>query len=180
LKGGGTDENAMEAALSLGSNLGNRMENLRRARAGIGKVPGVRLLASSSVYETDPVDVAAEHRDRKFLNAAVLVETELTPEALAGRLQALETALGRRRCADRNAPRVVDIDLLYVGAERRERPELRLPHPRWTERRFVVQPLADVAPDRVLPGETRTVREILAGLPAVPAVRLHSRDWKGN
>ncbi|MDD5704720.1 MAG: 2-amino-4-hydroxy-6-hydroxymethyldihydropteridine diphosphokinase [Kiritimatiellae bacterium] len=167
----------MEAILSLGSNLGDRRDNLVAACAALAQLPGTRLLASAPIYETDPVDVPAAFRDAAYLNTVIVLETALTPDALSEAAHTIEKRLGRVRGAERNAPRTLDIDLIACGPTVSDRPELRLPHPRALQRRFVVQPLADVRPDLVLPGATHTVREILASLPRVPAVRLAACQW---
>lgn len=167
----------MEVGLSLGSNLGDRLAHLRTAVQEIGQVPGVRILNTSAAYETEPVDVTPEHEDEPFLNAVVLVETSLPLEELAQAAHAIEDDMGRVRTSDRNAPRPIDVDILYAGDRVLTKETLTLPHPRWNERRFVVQPLADVRQDLVLPGETRTVGEVLSSLPETPKVVLYSLNW---
>ena len=160
-----------EIGLSLGSNLGDRLEHLKAAAGRIAALPGVRWRAASPVYETEPVGVRAEFKHLRYLNAVVIVAYEGALEALAGALHGIEADLGRRRGADRNAPRPIDIDIVYAGRERRSTPALEVPHPRWAERRFVAQPLADVRPDLVLPGRRRTVAQVLARLPGAAHVR---------
>jgi len=167
----------MEIGLSLGSNLGERLGNLTLARQKVAADRGIRVVAQSPVYETEPVDVRSEHKDRQFLNAVLIVESETPPNELLARLHQVECELGRRRVGDRNAPRTVDIDILYVGDRCRADSLLTVPHPRWTTRRFVVQPLADVRPDLILPGEQRTVSQVLLSLPQSPIVVLFSREW---
>jgi 2-amino-4-hydroxy-6-hydroxymethyldihydropteridine diphosphokinase len=167
----------MEFGLSVGSNLGDRLANLQQARTRLASVPGVRLLAQSPVYETEPVGVDPEDQDKAFLNAILILETDLPPRDLAARLLAIEAGMGRRRDAQRNAPRVIDIDLIYAGSLTIRTPDLSVPHPRWASRRFVVQLLADVRPDLMLPGERRTVRQVLQSLPEVPTVALFAADW---
>jgi 2-amino-4-hydroxy-6-hydroxymethyldihydropteridine diphosphokinase len=170
----------MEVALSLGTNLGRRMENLRAARAQLDAIPDSRVLEASPVYETEPVDVASEHQSDFFLNAIVLVETALPLPVFSRHIHHIESELGRVRAADRNAPRVIDIDIICAGTEHSTTTELTVPHARWAVRRFVVQPLADVRPGWVLPGETRTVRQVLDALPPEPVVRVYSLDWKAE
>jgi 2-amino-4-hydroxy-6-hydroxymethyldihydropteridine diphosphokinase len=167
----------MEAALSLGANMGDRLGRLKAARERLAALPDTELAACSAVYDTEPVDVRSEHADKAFLNAVVVLRTTLAPEALLDAVQRIETDLDRVRTADRNAPRPIDIDVLYVDGEQRADARLDLPHPRWARRRFVVQPLADVRPDRVLPGARRTVRNVLAVLPERPAVRKVAERW---
>jgi 2-amino-4-hydroxy-6-hydroxymethyldihydropteridine diphosphokinase len=167
----------MEAGISLGSNLGDRLANLARARDLIAAIPGARVVAASRVWETEPVDVLPRHRDKPFLNAVLVVESGLTPQALAAEMGRIESEMGRVRTADRNAPRVVDLDLLYAGRLRVDGPGLTVPHPRWSSRRFVVQPLCDVRPDLVLPGASGPVREALLALPDSPKVVLFRERW---
>ncbi len=166
-----------EAGFSLGSNLGDRLAHLAAARDRLAALPGARLLAQSPAYETEPVDVPAEYRHLPFLNAVVILEGSHDARAWLNDLHAIELALGRQRTADRNAPRTIDIDLLYVGGETIEKQNLTVPHPRWAQRRFVVQPLADVRPSLVLPDSRQTVANILAALPAEPVVTLFARTW---
>lgn len=172
-----SDSHNLEYGLGLGSNRGDRLANLRHARERIRRIEGVRILAASPVYETDPVDVSPAFRDSLFLNACLVVDYPGEPIELARRLHAIEDAMGRRRTADRNAPRVIDIDLLYAGDTLLESGELSLPHPRWHARRFVVKPLADIRPDLRLPGSTRTLRELDRALPDSPSVHRHAENW---
>lgn len=168
---------AREYGLSLGSNLGERLRNLREARERITGLPGVARVASSAVYETEPVGVRSEHRDRAFLNAVVVVTSRDDPGALARDLRAIEDAMGRRRTDDRNAPRVIDIDMIYADSTRIDTVELIVPHERWFERRFVVQPLCDVRPGLVIPGRADTVRDVLLSLPQASEVVPFAAQW---
>lgn len=167
----------MEFGISIGANLGDRLARLREARTHVAALAGTRLLASSAVYETEPVNVGPEHRDKAFLNAVLVVDSSLSPDAMGVALRGIEDAMGRVRTADRNSPRPIDLDVLYAGALVSAAPELTLPHPRWALRRFVVQPLADVRPALRLPGVGGTVAETLLALPAKPDVILLTRDW---
>jgi 2-amino-4-hydroxy-6-hydroxymethyldihydropteridine diphosphokinase len=168
----------METGFSLGSNLGDRLAHLSEARRRILTLPGVRCVAQSPVYETEPVGVKPEYRHLKFLNAVLVVESEQAPAWWLTALRRLEEDMGRNRTEDRYAPRPVDVDILYVGQERiRDPGRLEIPHPRWTIRRFVVQPLADVRPDLVLPGETLTVRERLSRLPDTEKIEKFAEAW---
>lgn len=155
----------MEIGLSLGSNLGDRLANLRAARDGVCRLPGVALVAQAPVYETEPVGVKPEYAHLKFLNTVLILLSERPAAELQRAFAEMEVSLGRVRGADRFAPRGIDIDVLFAGDLWMETDQLTLPHPRWARRRFVVQPLADVRPDLVLPGADRPVREVLAGLP---------------
>lgn len=167
----------METGLSLGSNLGDRLGYLREARERIAALPGVALLASGGVYETAPVGVLPAYAEMSFLNSVVIVDTEVAPDELGVELRQIEAEMGRVRTADRNSPRPIDIDVLFAGDLILDDEEMTLPHPRWCERRFVVQPLADVRSELVLPGFDKSVATVLAGLPGTPAVVLLLRDW---
>ena len=163
--------------MSLGSNLGDRLAHLREARQSIAALPDVEILASSPVYETEPVDVPPGFSDMPFLNAILLIHAVLDIGHLHDELMAVESRMGRRRSNERNAPRPMDIDIIYAGTLVLETGRLIVPHPRWADRRFVVQPLADVRPWLKLPAATRTVRETLETLPTHPAVVLFSDNW---
>jgi len=167
----------MELGFSLGSNLGDRLANLIAAKDHLLRVPGTRLAAQSPVYETTPVDVRAEFRNLKFLNCVLIAESDLLTEEWLSEIGRIETRMGRRRSPDRNSPRPIDIDILYAGGGIIDSGGLTLPHARWAERRFVVQPLADVRPNLILPGVGRTVREVLANLAGSEEVKLFSASW---
>ena len=155
----------MEIGLGLGSNLDQRLENLREATNRVIRLPGTHLLAKAAIYETEPVEVKPEYIPLEYLNTVIIIESSMELSALSEAIHGIEAALGRVRTADRNAPRTIDIDILYAGTIQRRDGILDLPHPRWAQRRFVVQPLADVRPLMRLPGDTRTITEILAQLP---------------
>lgn len=167
----------MEFAFSLGSNLGDRLATLREAARQIQALPGVRLLAAAPLYETEPVGVAPGTSQPLYLNTVLIVDAPDDPDALSNAIHAIEDALGRVRSDDRNAARTIDIDILYAGHTQRADGVLDLPHPRWSQRRFVVQPLADVRPDLIVPGTRLTVREVLAALPPGEAVKRLDIDW---
>lgn len=130
------------AVLGLGTNLGDRLENLRLAVAALGALPHTCVEAVSSVYETEPVGYADQPA---FLNAAAVVETGLSPRALLGACLGIEAAMGRRRTF-RNAPRILDIDVLLVEGVEMAEEELTLPHPRMAQRGFVLVPLEELFP----------------------------------
>jgi 2-amino-4-hydroxy-6-hydroxymethyldihydropteridine diphosphokinase len=167
----------VETAVSLGSNLDDRLSALQRARDQIAAIPLTRLTAQSPVYETEPVGVKPEYQPLFFLNAVVIYETDLDLREWFEQLRAVERRLGRRREADRYAPRTIDIDLLYYGDASVNEGQLILPHPQWNRRRFVLQPLADVRPDHILPGDSRTVGAILRALPPGEAVKMLTPEW---
>ena len=158
----------MEIGLSLGSNLGDRSAALIAAKNHIDNISSVTVVESSPVYETAPVDVSAEHEHLPFLNAVVIVETESTPQDLLEEFHRIERDMGRSSTAEPNAPRTIDIDIIYADDLEMDTPELTIPHARWHQRRFVAQPLSDVRPQLILPGQDRTVSEILADLPTSP------------
>ncbi len=167
----------MEVGLSFGSNLGDRLTNLSAARQRVLAVPGVHLLAASPVYETEPVGVQPEYQRLAFLNAVLIVASAATPAAWRTATAQIEAELGRVRTTDRFAPRVIDLDILFAGHEVLDEGGLVIPHPRWAQRRFVLQPLADVRPDLVLPGAAASVRQILARLPAGEKVVRFCETW---
>jgi 2-amino-4-hydroxy-6-hydroxymethyldihydropteridine diphosphokinase len=150
----------MRTAVAIGSNLGDRFENLSAARKRIGDLTDVQPpIVSSAIYETDPID--CEPGATKFLNAVVEFDYGGDPIHLLEQLRCIEESLGRGRDHPKNVSRTIDIDLLYCGDRQINNERLRLPHPRMHLRRFVLQPLADIRPDFVLPGQTKTVRDLL-------------------
>jgi len=166
----------MEFALSLGTNLGDRLANLQKAVAELEERLQPAYLLKSKVYETEPVGVQEAYRDLAYLNAVVVLDYAGTSRQLSAIIHAIEADIGRVRGPDRNAPRIIDIDILYAGNELSDSDDLTLPHPRWAERRFVVRPLADLRPELVFPLEQRTVADILHALPDTPAVTLYRAD----
>jgi 2-amino-4-hydroxy-6-hydroxymethyldihydropteridine diphosphokinase len=148
------------AYVGLGSNLGDREDFIKEALAAIGADPEIEIVRVSTVRETEPVGYVDQP---KFLNAAVLVETSLSPRELLDRLLAIELNLGRRRDGPPHGPRTIDLDLLVYGGEVVDEPGLCVPHPRLHERRFVLEPLAELTPGLVVPG-FGPVEALLAGL----------------
>lgn len=147
-----------QVAIALGSNLGDRNAHLRHAVDRLGEILG--RLKASFFYETAPEGV---HPQAPFLNAAVVGVSALSAEALLERLLAIEAERGRTRLYP-GAPRTLDLDLILVGDLTVSSPVLEVPHPRFRERRFVLEPLAEVAPELVDPVTKLTVRELLARL----------------
>jgi 2-amino-4-hydroxy-6-hydroxymethyldihydropteridine diphosphokinase len=146
------------AYVGLGANLGLREETLRRAIELLGAVDGVDVLAVSQLRETEPVGGVDQPT---FLNGAVAVRTTLDPRALLDVLLEIERSLGRVR-EERWGPRTVDLDLLVYGSEAVDEPGLRVPHPRLHERRFALEPLAELAPDLDVPGLGRVAAALAA------------------
>ena len=150
----------VEALLGLGGNVGDARRTLDEAITLLCGKSGIRLLARSSAYRTAPWGVEDQPA---FINACISVETSLTPRQILERAQAVENALGRDRGNERRwGPRPIDIDLLAYDDLKLQTPELTLPHPRLFERAFVLVPLAEIAPERIIGG--MRVREALARL----------------
>jgi len=145
------------AYLGLGSNLGDRHANLADAITRLA-CDTVRILRTSSIWETAPRDVLDQPW---FLNQVVEVESDLLPRQLFQRIQRIEREMGRQRRMPKG-PRLIDIDILLYGNAVVKSDDLEIPHPRMTERRFVLAPLAELAPDLRHPGSGQTVRELLA------------------
>ena len=166
----------MRTAVALGSNRGNRLENLRSARSAILDLANVKPpVLSSAIYETEPVD--CEPGADKFLNAVVEFDYESDPARLLEQLIRIEEAFGRRRDHLKNVSRTIDIDLLYNGDRNIEDQRLQLPHPRLHLRRFVLQPLADIRPGLVLPRQTKTVSQLLKELKECSEVVRFMDNW---
>lgn len=143
--------------IGVGSNLGNRVENFRRGEKLLRAADAIRFLRSSPVYETDPV---GGNGQGKYLNAVWEIETSLAPQDLLICLLRAEEAMGRRR-SFRNAPRTLDLDILFYDEALLETQDLVIPHPRLHERFFVLKPLNDLVPEWVHPKFGVTVREML-------------------
>jgi len=166
----------MRTGVALGSNIGDRLENLRAARKAIFDLADVKPpIVSSGVFETKPVD--CEPEAGKFLNAVVEFEYDDYPARLLEQLIEIEEALGRKRDHPKNVSRTIDIDLLYCGDQRINDEPLQLPHPRLHLREFVLRPLVDIRPDLMLSGQKKTVRELLAKVERSGQVIRFAEEW---
>jgi len=143
--------------LSLGSNLGDREKNLREAIDALTGA-GVRVLKISSLYETEPVDLREQPW---FLNCVVQGETKIPPTDLLRALRGIESQMGSKKLVPKG-PRLIDIDILLCGGESIDTPELQVPHPRMLQRKFVLVPLAEIAPSVKHPSWRGTAAEMLA------------------
>jgi 2-amino-4-hydroxy-6-hydroxymethyldihydropteridine diphosphokinase len=151
---------------SLGSNLGDRAKNLHQAIVAL-REPGIKVTRISSTYETEPVDYLDQPW---FLNIAVQAETELAPTALLETLRGIETKMGSKKEIAKG-PRLIDIDILLYAGDVINTPELQIPHPLMHLRRFVLEPLAEIAPDVRHPVSLLRATEMLARTPNTSAVR---------
>lgn len=162
--------------MALGSNLGDRLSNLIKARDSIGALDAVRHpLRASAIYETEPV--GCEEEAPKFLNAVIEFEYLNNPHHLLGELAAIEESLGRPESHARNASRLIDLDLLYFGQLEIETGDLQLPHPRMMRREFVLRPLADIDPGLVLPKQNEPVSALLHRSIVPGAVVRIASEW---
>ncbi|HUF61545.1 MAG TPA: 2-amino-4-hydroxy-6-hydroxymethyldihydropteridine diphosphokinase [Verrucomicrobiales bacterium] len=170
-------KDALPYGLALGSNLGRRLDHLRHARDRLLALPQSQAssLLAAAVYETLPVDCPPG--SRPFLNTVIELRIDLPPLSLLVIIQGMERRLGRVRTAVPNAPRALDIDLLYAGDAVLEHPQLVLPHPRLSHRAFVLVPLADIRPGWTPPGSTVAVLELLQRIPEPRGVTLYRRVW---
>lgn len=149
------------AFIALGSNLGDRELNLLRAIAEIGRLKDTKIREISGFYDTEPVGPAEQEN---FLNSVLLLETTLTPHELLAELQRIETEVFKRRRTVQWGPRTMDLDILFFDNLVIAEENLTIPHPRLHERRFVLAPLAEIAPDHVHPQSGMTVEKLLRGL----------------
>lgn len=147
--------------IGVGSNVGERAANCRRAIAALAACEDCVLDGQSPLYETEPVDLEDQPW---FVNAVVRIRTVSGPEVLFGKLKALERALGRKPGGPKSGPRVLDLDILFYDDMALETPELQIPHPRLHERRFVLQPLCALAPDLVHPVLGKSAHSLLEEL----------------
>jgi 2-amino-4-hydroxy-6-hydroxymethyldihydropteridine diphosphokinase len=167
----------MEIGFSLGSNMYNRKRLLMQAKNLLLSAPRTRFVTQSPIYETTPVDVQPQYAEMAYLNSVVIVESELPLESWLSYIGKIETNLGRVRSEDRNAPRPIDIDIIYADEQVVDSGGLEVPHPRWAERRFVVQPLCDVRPSLVIPDSRKPVSLILNTLPPDEGLSVLNEVW---
>jgi 2-amino-4-hydroxy-6-hydroxymethyldihydropteridine diphosphokinase len=167
----------MEIGFSLGSNLFNRKRLLMQAKNLLLSAPCTRYLDQSPIYETTPVDVKPEYKSMAYLNSVVIVESDLPLESWLSYIGKIEKNLGRERSDDRNAPRPIDIDIIYAGDQIIDGGGLEVPHPRWAERRFVVQPLNDIRPNMILPEMKKPVSMVLHSLPPDDGLSIFDERW---
>jgi 2-amino-4-hydroxy-6-hydroxymethyldihydropteridine diphosphokinase len=151
----------MRVGIAFGSNMGDRLANLRRGFQEVRRLhEGTReSMLVSSIYETSPV--GGEPGTGPYLNAVIEIDTTLLPSVLLDRLHQVESEMGRPAARPRNAPRIIDLDILYAGALVVRDPKVTVPHPRLTQRGFVLTPLAEIVPGLVLPGQSKSVAQLL-------------------
>jgi 2-amino-4-hydroxy-6-hydroxymethyldihydropteridine diphosphokinase len=171
------------AYIGLGSNLGNCRENLLQAWSRLGMVNGVKLLAISSPYRSEPVCMESENW---FINAAGSLQTSLEPEELLAEMLAVEASLGRKRALNgKPEDRLVDLDLLYWDERVSDDPRLTLPHPEIANRLFVLQPLAEIGPELCHPVTRKTSVEMLQDFlvkkqETGPGPQVHIMSWSST
>jgi 2-amino-4-hydroxy-6-hydroxymethyldihydropteridine diphosphokinase len=166
----------MRAGIAMGSNVGNRLSTLIAARASVLALAGVSgPCLSSSLFETEPIDT--EPGSGRFINAVIEVEYQGLPAALLEGLQGIEAAMGRPSKRPRNAPRTIDLDILYVGNLTLSTTSIVIPHPRLHLRRFVLEPLAEIRAELRLPGQQLTAGELLEGLVDPGVVERFPQQW---
>ena len=174
----GTSPDLLPAGISLGSNIGDRLNYLCAARERLRDLhEGIDSeFLVSPVYETEPVGCAPG--TESFLNAVIQMQSSREPEELLDLLQTIEGSLGRPGQRPKNAPRTIDLDLLFTDAGSFHHPRLTLPHPRLHRRRFVLQPLADIAGGVAIPPDNTTANELLVSLDSgEPALSMITRHW---
>lgn len=162
--------------IGIGSNLGDRLENLHRGvRRLLELLPSAQWLAAGPLFETEPIDCAPG--TQAFLNTVILIECDLPPHELRETTAEVEQWMGRPAEREKNAPRTLDLDLLFCGDHQINDAVLNLPHPQLAERRFVLEPLAAICGERVLPGQQKSISELLAQLPSDQGVVKLCDEW---
>jgi 2-amino-4-hydroxy-6-hydroxymethyldihydropteridine diphosphokinase len=166
----------MRAGIAMGSNIGDRLSALVLAREAVLSLQGVSgPCLSSSLYETEPVGTDSDAG--RFLNAVIEVGYDGLPASLLEALQEIEASMGRPSKRPRNAPRTIDLDILYVGNLTLSTTAIVIPHPRLHLRRFVLEPLAEIRADLRLPGQQQTAGELLRTLADPAAVQRFEKQW---
>ncbi len=166
------------AFIGIGSNLGDRAANYREAIKLIAAIPETRVVRQSSIYETEPVG----ELKGAFLNGVIEVETELPADVMMRRMLAIEKIMGRKRVKGnkptraKNRPRIIDLDLLFFNKETIDTRNVKVPHPRLHERRFVLAPMSELAPALIHPKLNASISEMLAGLKSPFRVTLARAD----
>ncbi|MFQ6605853.1 MAG: 2-amino-4-hydroxy-6-hydroxymethyldihydropteridine diphosphokinase [Fidelibacterota bacterium] len=148
--------------LSLGTNLGDRDANLANAITALGLVDGISGLITASIYESDPLEIKNQP---KFLNTVISVQSNLNPFDILDETQRIEAMLGRPRNHIKHYPRTIDIDIICYGTTRIATERLTIPHPKMAERKFVLIPFAEIAPDFIIPGYNKSVQYLLIHCP---------------
>ncbi len=166
-----------EFCFSLGSNLGDRLAYLTTGRDSLRDMLGVAEIEQSSVYESEPVGVSAEYADITFLNAIVIARCDFDAHRCLQICMEIESRSLRDRTLGANAPRTLDIDIIYASELQMDSAELQIPHPRWKERAFVLRPLAELRPDLVLPRQTDSISKILDDCLQNARLRQLTREW---
>ena len=158
--------------IGIGSNLGDRRANTVEAVERMGKLPGTRLVRASSLYESEPLGDAKTW----FVNSVIEIETDLLPDALLRRLKAIEEAMGRKRVKGKRwGSRIIDLDILLCDHDVIDKRSLKVPHPEMHKRRFVLLPLAELAPHVVHPQLGQSVSSLLATVKDAKRVTLLPR-----
>ena len=147
----------MNVFLGLGSNLGDRQKNLQNALENLRKLPKTKLLKTSDFYDTEPAGYREQNR---FLNSVVQIDTKLTPQQLLKKTQAIEKKLGRKPTF-KYGPRIIDIDILAYGNKIIDQENLHIPHLELSSRRFVLEPLCEIAPETIDARSKKTYRQLL-------------------
>ena len=159
--------------IGIGSNLGDRKGNTVEAMTRVSELPDTRIVRASSLYESEPLGDAKT----RFVNCAIEDETGLTTDQLLKKLKAIEEAMGRKRVKGKRwGSRIIDLDILLTDGEVIEKPSLKVPHPEMHKRRFVLMPLAELAPHVVHPQLGQTVSALLAGVKDQKRVSLLPRE----
>jgi 2-amino-4-hydroxy-6-hydroxymethyldihydropteridine diphosphokinase len=165
----------LNSFIAFGSNLGDRLMNLSEAKQRLAATPQIKLLAASPIYEAEPV--GCPPNTQPFLNAVVQIETTLAPLELLAVIQQIEETMGRPKSRPKNVPRRIDLDLLACDSLILRDARLTLPHPELTKRRFVLQPLTDIAPDFVIANTRKAVRDQLAELNDTHWIKKFADNW---